>query len=138
MPYFHDQPDADDLVTLMTAETQFQAGIIVAVLEEAGIKAFAFGALNALYPISQRITPVVVQVRQGDLDAARAALQQNIADSVDIDWNEVDVGEPDEATASRPREPGRVPLLPRLGFIAALLAILAMFVLAWSLWRPIF
>ena len=128
----------DDLVTLTTVETQFQAGIIVAVLEDTGIKAFSFGALNALYPISQRITPVVVQVRQGDLEAARAALKQNVADSVDIDWDEVDVGELEDAAPSKPRDHRRMPFLSRLGFVAALLAILAMFILAVALWKPMF
>ena len=128
----------DDLVTLTTVETQFQAGIIVAVLEDAGIKAFSFGALNALYPISQRITPVIVQVRQGDLETARAALKQNIADSVDIDWDEVDVGELEDAAASKPRDHRRMPFMSRLGFVAALLAILAMFILAVALWKPLF
>lgn len=128
----HPEGDPDDLVTLTTAEMQFQAGIIVAVLEEAGIKAFAFGALNALYPISQRVTPVVVQVRQADLDKAREALKQNVADSVDIDWDSVDVGEPEEAAPAKLR--GVMPLVPRLGFFAAVLAILAMFLLALALW----
>jgi hypothetical protein len=139
MAYFQHQSDPDDLVTLMTAETQFQAGIIVAVLEEAGVKAFAFGALNALYPISQRVTPVVVQVRQADLERAREALKQNVADSVDIDWDEVDVGEPEESVADGPRQTGRLPFVPRLGFFAALAAILLMFLLALLMWgSPIF
>ncbi len=83
----------DDLVTLTTTETDFQAGILVAVLDNAGIKAFSFGAVSAMEPLGKRLTPVVVQVRQADVDRARAALAQNVADSVDLDWDQVDVGE---------------------------------------------
>src|SRR5688572_3109245 len=104
----------DDLVTLTTTETVFQAGIIVAVLDEAGIQAFSFDGLSALYPLGQRLTPAVVQVRRADLERARAALNQNVADSVDIDWDEVDVGEPEETVTARSRKAGSMPFVPRL------------------------
>jgi hypothetical protein len=90
----------DDLVTLVVKPTEFEAKTLVAVLEEEGIKAVAFGAASAVMPLGIRITPVPVQVRRADLDRAKAALQMNIADSVDLDWDEVDVGPPDTGSDS--------------------------------------
>jgi len=83
----------DDLVTLVAKPSEFEAHALVAVLREAGIEAFAFGAMRAALPFSERLTPVPVQVRQVDLERAQAALKQNVADSMDLDWDDVDVGE---------------------------------------------
>jgi hypothetical protein len=85
-------PASDDLVTLTTRPTEFEANTLVAVLQEAGIEAFAFG-IPALTPLGMRIGGCPVQVRQADLDRAKRAISQNVADSVDIDWDEVDVGQ---------------------------------------------
>jgi hypothetical protein len=83
---------------------------------------------------------VPVQVRRVDLERAQVALKKNIADSVDLDWNEVDVGqpqdyaEPTEAEIRRAHEPqtaGSMPLIIKLGFllaVALVVLMLAMFV----------
>ena len=112
----------DDLVTLTTKPTEFEANILVAVLREAGIEAFAFGTSAAMLELSPRITPAYVQVRQADLERAREALKQNVADSVDLDWDEVDVGVREDDLPLN--TPGRMPLIIKIGFLVAVIAIL--------------
>lgn len=93
--------DPDSLVTLLTADSQFAAHTIVAVLEDAGIEAVAFDATAAGLGlgISSGMIGVPVQVRRADLERARIALDQNASDSIDVDWNAVDVGQLSEAPA---------------------------------------
>ena len=112
----------DDLVTLTTKPTEFEANILVADLREARIEAIAFGTNAAMLELSQRITPAYVQVRQADLERAREALKQNVADSVDLDWDEVDVGQREDDLPLN--TPGRMPLIVKVGFVVAIIAIL--------------
>ena len=58
-----------------------------------------------------------VQVRRADLERARAALEKNTSDSVDLDWDEVDVGEREDHLPLTPVN--RMPLLARIGFALA-------------------
>ncbi len=71
------EPSAD-LVPFHTARTPFEARVIVAVLEDAGIPAYvAGGALTDEFALSQQllnVQGVCVQVRRPDLAAATAAL----------------------------------------------------------------
>ncbi len=84
----------DDIVQLLDAANEFQAGIIVETLAEAGITAKALtmmtGDANTSPSTGGRVP---VMVRRDQVEAARAALEQRRSDSVDIDWNEVDIGE---------------------------------------------
>ncbi len=86
-------PDPDELATLITTHHGFEAHVIVAVLQEAGIDARAFDAIQTSLPLGSSFTRVPVQVRRGDLARAKEALQSNISDSIDLDWEQVDVGE---------------------------------------------
>ncbi len=123
------QHDAsDDLVTVATGANEFEAGTLAAVLREQGIETHVFGAVHSSLAFNAKFTRVPVQVRRRDLERARLALEQNIADSVDIDWDEVDVGERVDRVPLK-RVPGSMPLLPRLGFLAAVLLVIV-FVLA--------
>ena len=74
----HDS-DPDQLVTLLTASSEFAANAIVIVLEDAGIEAFAFGTVQGglgfmLNSPATWGTPV--QVRKEDLEQARAVLDR--------------------------------------------------------------
>lgn len=120
----NEESKPDDLVTLTTRPTEFEAHTLVAVLEEAGIDAYAFGAMHALLPLSERIVAVPIQVRRRDLERAQAALAQNVADSVDLDWDEVDVGEREDQLPLTTRT--RMPLIPSIGFVIAVILILLM------------
>ncbi len=102
---------ADELVELTTAPTEAQAAIVQAVLRDGGVeswtrKASGFDYLG-LGTLSGAITTVTV--RSTDLERARAALEANRQDSVDIDWSEVDVGDGEddelEPTCSPPAAP---------------------------------
>ncbi len=88
---------ADQPVILRTAPNEFQAGIIVAQLEDAGVEATtSAGDTHSLGVFgASGITLTHVWVRPGDVDAAEAALAERREESVDLDWSEVDVGEPD-------------------------------------------
>ncbi|MCI0363749.1 MAG: DUF2007 domain-containing protein [Phycisphaerales bacterium] len=124
----------DDLVTLVTRPTEFEANVLVAVLQEAGIKAFAFGALATTLHLGSRITPVPVQVRRADLERAKVALAQNVADSVDLDWDEVDLGEREDRLPLV--EGRRMPRLARVGYLIAVLIVIGM--LLGTVWLTFF
>lgn len=120
----HDHPD--DLVTLTTADNEFAAGTLVAVLREAGIEAVAFDRVQMAGLTDIKGARVPVQVRAADLERAQAALKQNVADSVDLDWDEVDVGEPeDDLPIAHPHDerssPRSMPLLIWIGFVLAII-----------------
>ncbi len=111
------ESDPDALATLRTVGSEFEAHTLVAVLREEGIEAHAFAALHASLPLGQRRFGVPVQVRRADLERARAALKKNASDSVDLDWDEVDVGEREDHLPLTPVN--RMPLLARIGFAVA-------------------
>ena len=111
------ESDPDALETLRTVSSEFEAHTLVAVLREEGIEAHAFGARHASLPLGQRHFAVTVHVRRADLERARAALEKNATDSVDLDWDEVDVGEREDDLPLTPVN--RMPLLARIGFAVA-------------------
>lgn len=126
--------DPNQLVTLTTATSEFGANATVAVLADAGIEAFTFGstgtALGIMGQTSQPGFGAPVQVRRCDYEAARTILMDNRRDSVDIDWDQVELGQREDDLPLH--EPGRVPLpasmalwvaigLVILGFIGAAL-----------------
>lgn len=119
--------DGDRLVTLKEAESEFAAGLIVATLKEAGIEAVAFGAIRLAYPFDARGGQIPVQVRARDEEAAREALAKRAEDSVDIDWDEVDVGEREDdgplSDVTEHTTPQTVALGILVAFIAAALII---------------
>ena len=100
-----------DWVVIHWETDEFRAGVVRATLEGAGITARVvtddptgtsgfFGAAG-----SRR---VAVLVREGDEARARAALEAHREESADVDWDQIDVGEPDDdlarrITAGRPR-----------------------------------
>ena len=118
----------DDLVTLVVKSNEFAAGAVVAVLTEAGIDAIAFPAVNSLLPMNDRLAGVPVQVRRSDLQRAQRALNQNVADSVDLDWDSVDIGQRLDNVPLSSRK--GMPMLARIGFGVAVLAVLAMLLTA--------
>ena len=112
-------PDSnDDLVTLTVKPNEFAAAAVVAVLEEADIQAWTFGLGQAALPLGERLIGVPVQVRKVDLARAQDALKQQVADSVDLDWDSVDVGErADDLPLGSPRH---MPLVVWLGYWLAI------------------
>jgi hypothetical protein len=122
-----DEDDPDDLVTLVSTQTEFEANTLVAVLRSAGIQAFAFGALSTLLPIGQRVMPAQVQVRKADVEVARAILKRNESDSVDLDWDEIDVGQREDNLPLKQHGSG-MPLVVKFGFFLAILLVAGMII----------
>lgn len=112
----------DKLVTLAQVKSEFEANMLVAVLADAGVEAFAFGGAYSAIPLSSRFLRVPVQVRESDLEVAKATIAKNIADSVDLDWDEVDVGERDDSLPLR--SPGRMPVPARIAYGLAVLLVI--------------
>ena len=86
--------DPDILVDLTTGRTDFEAEVIVNALLAEGIEARAFTTAGAMLQWDIAATqPMRVQVRRADLTRAQAALRGLRAESVDLDWSEIDTGD---------------------------------------------
>lgn len=122
-------PDGDEPVTLLSVASPFEAQMMVAVLQQAGIQAEAIDRVQTgrgLFEPAQGA--VMIRVRQRDVDAARRALQANAAAAKDIDWDSFDVGE--RADELPLRKPGRVPPIARAAAVVVAVMLLAG-VIAW-------
>lgn len=78
-----------------SAENELEAGVMLAALEEAGIKATMSGAATADFRVA---VPGEVQilVAQEDLERAQEVIKEGQDDEEDVDWSQVDVGQPEE------------------------------------------
>lgn len=118
------QDDPDALVPAAFAKSEFEAQTKAALLHGLGIEAVVHAGERSWIGAAQNTLSggeVPVLVRRADVDRARAALEQTIEDSVDIDWSEVDVGDPDpEATREKWRG--------RTWFLAAVILIIAVLI----------
>jgi hypothetical protein len=85
---------ADDVVPLTSAADDMGASLIVGALDEFGIKSAITGSAIADYRIGLP-TRVQVLVKRADLERAKAALQSIAAEQQDVDWSQVDVGQPE-------------------------------------------
>ena len=93
-------PKHDSLVTLRSCHSTFEAHSIAAVLDEHDIECVVFDAIDSALGLPGANPPIQVQVRMRDLDRASRAIENTQADSVDIDWDEVDVGVMQESVVS--------------------------------------
>jgi len=107
--------DPDDLVTIITTETEFEAETLALVLRNAGIEAVSFGSTFSALPVQQHWNRVPLQVRRRDAERAKAHLRAVKSESVDIDWDSVDIGERVDRTPLTPV--GRMPILARVGLV---------------------
>ena len=119
--------DPDRMVTLTTAATEYAANITVVVLADAGIEAKAFGGLATVLPGVYGGAPSVfgvpVQVRARDFEEARQVLSANKRDSIDIDWDAVDVGEREDDSPLTPV--GHTPIAATIAMWTGILVFLA-------------
>ncbi len=119
--------NADDLAVAVTAPTEFAAETKAAVLRSSGIEATVIRnapSWTGHVSISPSAEGASVLVRREDLARARAVLEQTIEDSVDLDWDEVDVGEREDNVPLHPID--RMPPLARIAFaLAAALLLLS-------------
>ncbi len=125
-----DHPTAGGgLVTVVETDHEFEAQAIAAVLKDAGIEAFVFPF--AILPSSGPLGPFVrvpVQVAADQLDAAKAVLAANRVEGPEVDWDEVDVGQPEPDPGARidplARRVGQVLTPARLGWAILVVLIL--------------
>lgn len=119
--------DEQRLVTVYEGRSEFDANAVAATLRNLGFYAVVVNTGQSTFPVqgTHRIG-VPVWVRAQDRDAAAAALKRNRADSVDIDWADVDVGQmEDGAPPAKPTAGQRIGgygpgwrAIRNLGFIA--------------------
>ncbi|HEX4412409.1 MAG TPA: DUF2007 domain-containing protein [Lacipirellulaceae bacterium] len=88
------QTDPLEPVILTAAPHEWGAGVIVSALEEEGIKATMAGENTADFRVAAP-SWVQVYVAQQDLARAQEILEKVQAENADIDWSQVDVGEPE-------------------------------------------
>lgn len=88
--------DSDDsVVTLAFFETEIEAMMIVDELKAEGIDAQASGLLTAGFR-AEAPGRVKVLVHQNDLPQARELLDDYSKSKEEIDWDKVDLGQPEE------------------------------------------
>jgi len=85
----------EHVVVVATAENELEAGVMVAALEEEGIKSSMSGAATADFRVG---IPVDVQILVAKEDLARAqeVIRLGEENKEDVDWSQVDVGEPED------------------------------------------
>jgi hypothetical protein len=122
-------------VDLTTAASAFEADVIVQALRAQDIPAEAFTlAASMLQWEIAGTRPFRVSVRRADLDRARAALQSLKADSIDIDWEDLDTG-PEQDTGESPESAATTVNLWRLLWIALGAVLIVGAILARSRYR---
>jgi hypothetical protein len=85
--------DPDRLKRLISVPSEVEATAIVAALAAHEIEAKATGGFTSAFK-AEAPGMVHVMVRQEDLEAARAALDEIRKRSSDADWSQFDLGEP--------------------------------------------
>ncbi|MGP1272027.1 MAG: hypothetical protein ACTS22_01710 [Phycisphaerales bacterium] len=96
-------PDAPStLVPVADAVGLAAAHAMASALRAAGIQAFVFDTARTTlqWEAPRVIAPFQVHVARADARAAAAILEENRTDSVDIDWNDIDLGTPEDDTAA--------------------------------------
>jgi nitrogen regulatory protein PII-like uncharacterized protein len=83
------------LVLVDSTSTEMEAGVIVAALEQAGIQATLTGTYTAGFR-AEAPGWVKILVAEEDLLQARTILRDVARENMDVDWSQVDVGEPEE------------------------------------------
>ncbi len=112
-----------ELGVVVRVPTEFEAHTIAAILHESGIEAtVAAGApwWTGQVPLSPAGQGSAVVVRPADLQRARTVLRESERDSIDLDWDEVDVGDREDSLPLTPV--GRMPIPAKIA--AALVAVI--------------
>jgi hypothetical protein len=88
-----DRPE--HIVAVTSAPNEMEAGVIIAALADAGIKATMDGTATAEFRVGVP-GQVEILVAKEDLDRARTVLREDEDNQDDVDWSQVDVGEPEQ------------------------------------------
>jgi len=113
-----------DLVTLFCPPTEFEANVLAIVLKDNGIEAFVFATptMGVGVGLNAGRLGVPIQVKREDLEMARQILLDNKQHSVDIDWNELGVGDDDDSVFV----PKPMPIAAKVALVFVVLAFVAM------------
>ncbi len=89
---------SEDLVTIVTPPTEFEANVLAIVLKDNGIEAFVFATptIGIGVPLSGGMHGVPLQVARDDVEKAKQILLENKRHSIDIDWDELNAEGGDE------------------------------------------
>jgi hypothetical protein len=115
----------EHLARLTSRPTEMEAGIVVATLNENGIRAIATGAATAGFR-AEAPGWVQILVAEEDLPRAEELLAGIDQHQDDVDWSQVDVGEPE-----RDEVPDSVPWWTRRGFWLPVTQVLIVLILIW-------
>jgi hypothetical protein len=85
----------EHVVPVYSAPNELEAGVFVAALEEAGIKSTMSGTYTAGFR-AEAPGQVQILVAQEDLARAQEVIRKGEEDEEDVDWSQVDVGEPED------------------------------------------
>ncbi|MEO1716508.1 MAG: hypothetical protein AAFR76_05295 [Planctomycetota bacterium] len=93
----------DTLIPVADAPGHAAAHAMASALRDAGLQAFVFDTARTTlqWESPAVINPWQVHVRRADAERAAEILRNNRDESIDIDWEEVDVGAPEDATAAK-------------------------------------
>ena len=97
--------DRNDLEPIAETETEFEAQTKAVVLRSEGIECVVVHnapSWTGQMSLSPTGRGAFVLVKRQDADQARKILQERIDDSVDLDWDEVDVGEREDTLPLHP------------------------------------
>lgn len=86
--------DPNDLEVLAAVPSEVEAAAIVGVLHACGIQATAAGGYIAGFKAEAPGT-VAVLVKRADVERAHQVVDQVRREQHDVDWSEVDVGDPE-------------------------------------------
>jgi hypothetical protein len=121
--------DPDTLVVLTSAATEFEAQALAEALRARGVACEVFAtATSALQWEAGYTDPIKVMVRRADLEDAQRVRVALKADSVDINWEDVDTGAPAEPDHERPRR-SAMKIVTLLGW--SLLAVVGALMAVW-------
>ena len=85
----------EHIVAVTSAPNELEAGVIVAALEDAGIKATMSGVYTSGFR-AEAPGQVQILVAQSDLARAQEIVREAEDGEEDVDWSQVDVGQPEE------------------------------------------
>ncbi len=119
------QDKQSDLARAAQTATEFEAHAKAAVLHEEGIDARVIcdsPTWTGQISLGHNKYNASVWVRREDLEAAQHILTQTVADSVDIDWDEIDVGQREDESSEEYHQV--MPATAKLAFLVTLIVVL--------------
>jgi len=113
----------EDLVTLVSPQTEFEANILAIVLKDHGINAFVFANPGMTFGVSfsSGTLGYPLQVPRNEVERARQVLIGNKRHSIDIDWDELELA----GSGESPFEQKPMPITARIAFFCVVLALIS-------------